>query len=121
MSVTRNALSGKSVGGMSNGQRSPRNNHRKWPSSMELELASQQSQIQELQARIRWFEEERDRTSWVFEALPVGYVLLDEDGNIKGFNRELEKMLGFKHGVLAHGPMARLIFQPDLPAFLEHL
>lgn len=88
---------------------------------MQLAMASQQEEIEELQGRIRWLEQERERVSWLFEAVPVGYVVMDEYGNIKEFNRQLEKMLGFKRGVLAHGPLAHLIFQADLPAFLEHL
>jgi len=86
-----------------------------------MEMASHQVQIEELIARIRWLEEERERISWLFETVPVGYVLMDENGNVREFNCQLEKMLGFKQGVLAHGPLAHLIFQADVPAFLEHL
>jgi len=88
---------------------------------MEMEMASQQTQIEELKAQVRWLEEERERVSWLFEVVPVGYVLMDENGYVREFNPQLEKMLGFKRGVLARGPLARLIFQPDAAAFLEHL
>jgi PAS domain S-box-containing protein len=86
-----------------------------------MEMASQQTQIEELKAQVRWLEEEREGISWLFEIVPVGYVLMDENGYVREFNPQLEKMLGFKRGVLARGPLARLIFQPDVPAFLEHL
>src|SRR5215470_14095253 len=102
MSVTRNALSRKSAGGMSNGQRSPGNNHhRKWPSSAELEMASKQAQIEELKARTRWLEGERERLSWLFEAMPVGVLVLDEHGNIKDFSSQMAKIVGFRHATLA--------------------
>ena len=88
---------------------------------MEMETASQQTQIEELKAQVRWLEEEREGISWLFEVVPVGYVLMDENGYVREFNPELEKMLGFKRGVLGRGPLARLIFQPDVSAFVEHL
>jgi PAS domain S-box-containing protein len=125
-SVIRSASFRKSVGGVSNGNGSARsssrnNRHRKWPSSVKLERASQRAQIEELQARLRWYEEERDRISWLFEAVPIGYVLMDEHGNIKEFNQQLEKTLGFRRGVLVNGPLTHLIFPADMPTFLEHL
>src|SRR5262245_21322897 len=122
MSVTRNALSRKSAGGMSNGQRLPKNNHvRKWPSSAELEIASKQAQIGELQTGIRWLEGERDRLSWLFEAMPVGVLVMDEHGNIKYFSSQLAKIVGYRRTILADGSLARLIVQSDVPVFLDHL
>jgi PAS domain S-box-containing protein len=122
MSVTRNASSRKSVGGQSNGDHPSRNNHRKWGSAKNLQIAGQGTQIEELQARVRWLEQERERVSWLLDAMPVGFVLLDEHGIAKEFNAQLEKMLGLKRGTLHNdGPLGRLILQEDLPIFLDHL
>jgi PAS domain S-box-containing protein len=107
---------------MPNGQRSSRNNyHLKLESAKDLEIARQQARLEELQARIRWLEEERERVSWLFDAVPVGFVLMDEHGNAKECNARLGKMLGFKRGVVGPGPLARLILPADLPVFLDHL
>ncbi len=84
-------------------------------------MGGQQAQMEELQARIRWLEGERERVSWLLEAVSVGFVVMDEHGNVKEFNAQLERMLGFKRGVIGRGPLARLIMQPDIPVFLDHL
>jgi PAS domain S-box-containing protein len=84
-------------------------------------MASLQTHVEELQARVRWLEQERERSSWLFEVVPVGYLLLDENGLVKEFNRQVEKMLGFRRGILADGPLSRLVVPADVPAFLEHL
>jgi PAS domain S-box-containing protein len=84
-------------------------------------MASKEARIEVLQVRIRRMEEERERVTWLLEAVPVGYVVMDENGNVKEFNRRLEQMLGFPNGVPVHGPLARLIMQADVPVFLDHL
>src|SRR5215813_10554048 len=122
MPVSRSVSTRKATGDHSNGHSPLRRNHhrRTWPSA-EREHASQQARIEELQAQIRWLQQQREQVSWLFEAVPIGYVLVDEHGNISEFNRELEKMLGYKRGVLAQGSLARLVVQNDVPAFLDHL
>jgi PAS domain S-box-containing protein len=98
------------------------NNHDPVRSSVvEKEMASQQSQLEELHAQIRWSDDERDRNSWLLEAVPVGYVLMDEHGNVKEVNRQFEKMVGQRAKTLVEGPLARLVFQADVAAFREHL
>jgi PAS domain S-box-containing protein len=84
-------------------------------------MGGPQAQMEGLQARIRWLEGERERVSWLLEAVSVGFVVMDEHGNVKEFNAQLERMLGFKRGVVGRGPLARLIMQPDIPVFLDHL
>jgi PAS domain S-box-containing protein len=84
-------------------------------------MSRQEARIEELQARVRWLESEHERVSWLFDAVPVGFVLMDEHGNAKEFNAQFENMLGFKRGFLGPGSLARLILQPDLPVFLDHL
>jgi PAS domain S-box-containing protein len=84
-------------------------------------LASKQAQIEELKTRIRWLEEERDRLSWLFEAMPVGVLVMDEHGNIKDFSSQLSKIVGYRRAILADGSLARLVVQSDVPVFLDHL
>jgi PAS domain S-box-containing protein len=88
---------------------------------MDIQRRNQQAQIEELKAQIRLREKERDQISWLFEAVPVGYVLVDENGLMHEFDRQVEKLLGFRRGVLSRGPFARLVVQADIPKFLEHL
>jgi PAS domain S-box-containing protein len=117
MSVTRNASSRRATGGISNGERLSRNNY----DGKDLQIATQQACIDELQARIGWLEAERERVAWVLDAVPVALVLMDEQGNAKEFNSQLEKMLGFRRGVPSVGPLVRLIVQADIPVFLDHV
>src|SRR5262249_11871846 len=121
MSVTRNASTRRSVGGTTNGERPARRSDNRKISGEELQLARQQARIEELQARLRWLESEHDRVSWLFDAVPVGFVLMDEHGNVREFNAQFEKMLGFKRGFLAPGSLAPLVLQSDLSVFLDHL
>src|SRR5689334_14787018 len=115
MSAIRNASARGSVG-TSNGSRPARNNnYRKRPSAEEVEMSRQEARIEELQERVRSLETELERVSWLFDAVPVGYVLMDEHGNARELNAQLEKMLGFKRGFLAPGSLSRLILPPDLP------
>jgi PAS domain S-box-containing protein len=84
-------------------------------------MASKEAQIEELKARVRWLEGERDRLSWLFEAMPVGVLVMDEHGNIKDFNNQLTRIVGYRRATLADGSLARLIVQSDVPVFLDHL
>jgi PAS domain S-box-containing protein len=86
-----------------------------------VELASRRSAMEELKARVRWLEEERQRLSQLVDAVPVGLVLLDDKGQIKLLNRQFEKMLGFRQRVLNHGSFSSLVLKPDVPVFLDHL
>lgn len=86
-----------------------------------MQLASQRLRIKELEKQVRRLKEQREEISWVFEALPVGYLLLDEQGKLLAFNRELEEMLGLKVGLLARRRFSPLILQSDIPIFLRHL
>src|SRR5262249_7585639 len=70
---------------------------------------------------LREAEQERDRISWLFDIVPIGYVLLDDNGSVKDTSRSLEKLLGFKPGMLLTGPLVRLLVKADVPAFLNHL
>jgi len=107
---------------MSNGHRASENNaRRKSASARELEMTTQEGRIDELRARIRWLEEEREGLAWLHEAVPLGSVVMDEHGEIKEFNRQFEKMLGFRRGMLGPGSLARLTLQRDVPVLLEHL
>lgn len=84
-------------------------------------MASKEAQIEELKARVRGLEGERERLSWLFEAMPVGVLVMDEHGNIKDFSSQLAKIVGYRHAILADGSLARLIVQSDIPVFLDHL
>lgn len=86
-----------------------------------MEMASQKAQLEKLQSQVRWLEEERERVAWLFEAVPLGYVLIDENGFVREFNRRLEKMLGLRLGTTVPVPLARFIHQGDVPAFHAHL
>jgi PAS domain S-box-containing protein len=122
MALARSVLNRRASEGQSNGHRSERrNNHRVWPSAREMEIASQRARIEDLETQVHRLEQERDRVSWLFEAMPIGYVLLDENGIVQDFNPQIERLLGYKRGGLAHGPLARLIVQADVPIFLDHL
>src|SRR5215831_17037051 len=121
MPVTRSALSRKSARESSNGDSTRNDHHDLRPSAVDMEMDSQQAHVEELKAEVRLLEKERDQVSWLFEALPAGYVLLDENGFVHEFNRQIEKLLGFRQGVLSRGPLARLVVQADVPKFLEHL
>jgi len=122
MSLTRSGAIRKTTGGLSNGHRSPKDDrHRALPSAAETEIARQQAHIEDLQAQVHQLERRCEQSSWLFEAVPLGYVLVDKDGFIKEFNPRLATMLGFRKGVLAQGPLTRLVVPTDVPAFLEHL
>src|ERR1051326_1579156 len=122
MALTRSVSTRKAAGGQSNGHSpSRRIRRRTWPSNGEVETASHQSRIEELEAQVRHLEQERDRNSWLFETVPVGYVLIDEKGIVQEFNRQVEKMLGLRRGMLVRGALSALVFQADIPIFLQHL
>jgi len=86
-----------------------------------VEMASRHSAMDELKARVRWLEDERERLSGLVDAVPVGFVLLDDNGHIRHFNREFETMFAFRGAVLNRLPFTRLVLQPDIPVFLDHL
>src|ERR1051325_5587425 len=123
MSITRSISPRRTSPGQSNGHGPSRRNahERAWTSTRDMEIASLKTHIQQLQLQIDRLEAEREQLSWLFEAVPVGYVLIDENGRIREFNRQLVKMFGFRQGVLSHGPFSRLVSQSDLPKFLGHL
>src|ERR1043166_4296098 len=123
MALTRSVSTRKASGGQSNGHSpSGRDRRRTWPSEGEMETATHhQSRIEELEAQVRQLEQERDRNLWLFETMPVGYVLIDEKGTVQEFNRQVEKMLGLRRGMLVRGALSALVFQADIPIFLQHL
>jgi len=84
-------------------------------------MPTQPARIDELQARIRWLEEERERSAWLHEAVPLGSVIIDERGEIKEFNHQFQTMLGFKGGALRSGTLTQLTLQADVPILLDHL
>ena len=91
------------------------------PSPVEAEMCRLQLHAEDLQVQVRRLEKEREQFAFLSEAVPMGYVAMDEHGTIKDCNRQLETMLSLRRKILLHGQMSRLVARPDIPAFLEHL
>src|SRR6266404_2814860 len=126
MSVTRSGSRRTSSHGLSNGHRAhgdhpARGDHHTWHSSSEMEATNLQSRFEELQAQVGRLEKEREQFSSLFEAMPSGYVVMDENGIIKESNRQLETILRIRRGAMVPGPLARMVVPADVPVFLEHL
>src|SRR5262245_43871841 len=119
MSLKRSAPSKEMSRVLSKSKRSAHNQRRH--SMSETKKAALVSQIEDLQAQVGWLEQEREHFSSLFDAMPVAYVLMDEDGIVNEFNKQLEVVLGFRHGILGCGPLVRLVMAADVPLFLEHL
>ncbi len=124
MALTRTTAKGKGkLPAVSSNGHFPRRNDRRpaGPTAADIEVAAQQAELDQLRSRVRWLEGELERDSALFDLVRVGYVLLDQKGIAREFNSQFEKMVGFKPGSLAEGPLARLIVQADLKIFLDHL
>src|SRR5205823_14254409 len=118
---TRNGLRRMSTRG-SNGHRAQgdhgaRGNAHEWRSSVETEVTNLQSRNEELQSQINRLEKERQQFVSLLEAVPLGYVVMDENGTIKESNRQFETMLGLRKGIVAPIPLARMVVSADVPAF----
>lgn len=122
MALTRSNSKGKLPALSSNGHL-PRRNCRRpaGPTTADFEASSRQAELDQLRLRVKWLEGELERDSALLDLVRVGYVLLDQNGIARDFNSQFEKMLGFKDGAMAKGPLARLIVQEDIKVFLDHL
>jgi len=120
MSVNRSLPNRRSRNGESNGHRTRRNN-RVWASAADNENGRLQRRIEELQAQVRWLEDERKNLNCLFETVPAAFIVLDENCNITESSLHLEKMLGFRRGSLDKINFACLVAKQDVPAFLQHL
>jgi len=79
------------------------------------------SRVEELQAHVDCLEKEREQFASLVEAVPLGYLVMDENGVIKEANSQFQAMLGRRRVGLAPGPLAQLVVSADVPLFLEHL
>src|SRR5438874_8566101 len=120
MSLSRNVPNRRSQDGESNGHRTRRNN-RAWGSVTDMENDGLQRRIAELQAQVRWLEDEGKNLCWLHEAIPAAFIVLDENCFIKECNPQLEKILGLNGGSLTRINLMPLVAKKDVTAFLEHL
>src|ERR1051326_1647928 len=103
MSLAR-SISRQKAAGSANGPASPRNNpHRAMTSPEEAETCRRQLHAEDLQGQVGRLEKEREQFAFLSEAVPMGYVAMDEHGTIKDCNRQLETMLSLRRKILLHG------------------
>lgn len=116
MSSRRPALSRRSANGFSNGHPNLKTSR-----SAAIGMDRLRTRIKELQGQVEGLQQEHDRFTWVFDAMPVGYVLMDGEGFVHDSKGRVDKMLGFRPGMPKKGSLMRLLKPEDVPAFLEHL
>src|SRR3954465_586375 len=118
MSLTRSEsrrASLRSNGHPQDGNRQGRSEHRSWPSAAETEMTHLKSRVEELQAHVDCLEKEREQFASLVEAVPLGYLVMDENGVIKEANSQFQAMLGRRRVGLAPGPLAQLVVSADVP------
>jgi PAS domain S-box-containing protein len=89
-------------------------------SAVEWELDSLSTKISQLQKELSQAREAADSWANLFQAAPVAYLLLNNNGNILELNSEAALLLGGGRHVLKSG-FARFVPKDELPLFLEHL
>jgi PAS domain S-box-containing protein len=88
---------------------------------LELEVTALRAAREELRAEVENLEESRDHFAGLFDAAPIGYVLLDELGRIRGLNQELASVLDIGPGANPPVPFSAFLPTEYFTAFLRHL
>lgn len=84
----------------------------------QIELEEQNRELREAQQLL---EESRDRYANLFDFAPVGYLTLDETGNILEINLTGAAMLGLERANIVGKPFVTRLANGDSFAFMHHL
>ncbi len=90
-------------------------------SDTETQASRERDRIEQLEQTLTRLQAECDRYANLFDAVPVGYVLLDELGTIQETNQHFTEMVELQRDMLIRGPFMRLVLPDDVQVLLGHL
>src|ERR1051326_7409858 len=88
---------------------------------LELETTRLHLQLERLEKSLQEHQVSTHRLQALYQHAPIGYVTLDEKGNIIDWNSAAVELLGAKEHGLGNPPLNYFVIRGDLHILLDHL